>query len=317
MENRRDCQVNQIFTVIKGHYLYIFRQFLLLYPVYLFFQRRNDTFRILSFAHHHNTFHHIVVSGTCHLSQTRLACFVDFRHMAHQYRISFYVFDNDISYFLRIINQTNSSYHISLGILFNDISSHIDIAIGNRLIKFQRRDSVCRQLVRVDTYFEGLDLSTETDNIRHSRHCPQIALHNPILQRFQFPYAPLVTCQRITVNFTGRTLQGLHVRFDSFGQIRIFQQIEHLLAGKLIIGVIVEEDRHHRQTEQGRAADIRLLLCRIHGYLDGNRDKLLYFLRTAPRPLRDNGHLRIGNIWKSIDRSLLETEDACNRQHCR
>ena len=86
-----------------------------------------------------------------------------------------------------------------------------------------------------------------------------------------------------------------------------------MLAGIEVIRVIVEHHIDDREAKQRRAADICLLLHRIHRYFDGDSDKLLYLFRTASRPLGNDCHLRIRHIGKGIDRRMDKAH--CSRYH--
>ena len=84
------------------------------------------------------------------------------------------------------------------------------------------------------------------------------------------------------------------------------KQVIDLLPGKLVVDMVVEAHSDHRQTEERGGANVGFLLHRVHGDLDGDSDKLFYLLSRASRPLRDNGHLGIGDIGKSVDRCLAK-----------
>ena len=81
--------------------------------------------------------------------------------------------------------------------------------------------------------------------------------------------------------------------------------------------MVVEEHRHHREPEERGAADVGLLLHRVHGYLDGDADKFLNFFGRAAGPLRDDGHLGLRHVGEGIDRRLLEAHHASHHRYRR
>ena len=100
----------------------------------------------------------------------------------------------------------------------------------------------------------------------------------------------------------------MHFGLYAVGQVGILDEVEHLLAGKLVVGVIVKQHSHHRQSEKGGAADVGLFLSGIHGYLDRDSDEFLYFFGATSGPLRDDGDFGVSHIGKCVYGSLLEAE---------
>ena len=81
-----------------------------------------------------------------------------------------------------------------------------------------------------------------------------------------------------------------------------------MLAGIEIVHIVIKHHMDDRQPEQCRTPDIRLLLYRVHGYLDRDRDELLDLLRAPSRPLGNDRHLRVRHIRKSVDGRMQETD---------
>ena len=162
--------------------------------------------------------------------------------VADQYRSPVNVLHHNISEFLQIIDKADTAYYICLRTFGDDVSTYIDITVGNGIIKFQRSNAVVDELVRVDAYLECLDLSTETYNIRYARYGTQIALNHPVLKRFQLTHTPLIAAQGIAINLTRRSIKRLYFGSHSFRQVSVVQQIIDLLAGREVIYLIL---KHH------------------------------------------------------------------------
>ncbi len=131
-------QVHQVLTVVERHNPHIFRQRIFLYVRYLFFQGGNHFARILSFPHDDNPLHDIVFFHASHLSQPGQTRFVDVCQMFHQDRCAVDVLDYDILNLLRIVNQSDAAYHISLRTFGYHIAPYINITLCNRVEQFQR-----------------------------------------------------------------------------------------------------------------------------------------------------------------------------------
>ena len=81
--------------------------------------------------------------------------------------------------------------------------------------------------------------------------------------------------------------------------------------------MVVEDYRDDRQAEERRAADVGLLLDRVHGNLNGYRHELLYLLGRTSAPLGNDCDLRIGDIRKRIYGRILETQHTYHhRRQC-
>ena len=216
-------QIHQVLPVIECHYLHIFRKHILIQVFYFIFQVGNHLTRILSFPHDYNPLYNIIFIHSAHLSQTRQTGFVYIGKILHQNRSAIDVFHYDISQFIQIVNQTDSTNHISLRTFSDNISSYIDITFSYRIIQFQRGNAIINQLVRIHTYLKRLHLPAEAHNIRYAGYRTEITFNHPILNRFQFPHTALVTTKRITEYFSRRSIQRLYFRSYPVRKVGIIQ----------------------------------------------------------------------------------------------
>src|ERR1700754_4367716 len=149
---------------------------------------------ILALSHQDDTFYGIRIipvlaglagriDGICpaHFTKTGQVGDLHLRHIFYKDWDTIVILDDNILDLIDIVEQTNTPYYISLGILFNDVTADIDIAFSNCIINVQRSDPQVVQHLRIYLDLIGLDLSPEADNVCHSRHTAQLAVYYPVL----------------------------------------------------------------------------------------------------------------------------------------
>ena len=196
--------MNEVIAVVERHDLHVFRQVVVLYLLYLRFEICDNFLRVLSLMHDDDAFHHIVLTVTAYLTETRLATLMHRSEVAYEDRCAMDVLHHDISDLPRVVDETDTAHDISLWATLDDIASDIHITVGDGVEEFETRHAVGSELVRVDLHFIGLHLATEGHDISHARHTAELALDHPVLQGLQFSYRPLVTFQRITIDLACR-----------------------------------------------------------------------------------------------------------------
>ena len=306
--HRMHRQVHQILPVIEGDDPHILRQRVLLDIGDLVFQGGDHFTGVFPFPHHDDSLYHVVLFHPSDLSETGQRGLVHVCQVLHQDRRTVDVLHHDILDLLHVVDQTDPPDDIRLRTPGDHVAPYVDIALGNGVIELECRHPVVDQLVRIHTHLEGLHLPSEADDIRHSGDRPQFPFDHPILKSLQLPCRPLVTAQRIPENLPRRPVQRLYLRCHPFRQVCIVQEVIDLLAGIEIVHIVIKHHMDDRQPEQCRTPDIRLLLYRVHGYLDRDRDELLDLLRAPSRPLGNDRHLRVRHIRKSVDGRMQETD---------
>ena len=160
-----DRQVDQVFPVIERNDPDIVGQGIGLDLLDLIFERADYLFGILAFTHDDNAFNNVVLVHSPHLSEAWQARLVHVRQMFDQDWRPVDVFHDNILDLLDVIDQANTSYDIGLGAFRDDITSDIEITLGNGVEQLQAGYAVIDQLVGIDADLESLDLASETDNI--------------------------------------------------------------------------------------------------------------------------------------------------------
>ena len=79
------------------------------------------------------------------------------------------------------------------------------------------------------------------------------------------------------------------------------QLFDHLLTCEVVVGILGESQCDNRQPGHGHRADIRQLRNTGHFTLDRHGDRAFHVLRRLPGQLRNDAHLHILDIGKSLD----------------
>ena len=306
MQNGVHTELHQVFTVIEGLDSHVFRKVFTLYLVDFGLQCSNHLLGVLALAHHHNTLNDIVFIFTTDLTQPGLARLMHLCQMADEDGRAVHVLHHNIANLLNVVDQPDASHDVCLAVTFDDVATNIHIAVGDGLKEFKTADAVLGQLVGIDTHLKRLYLAAETHDVGNAGNAAEFALNHPVLQRLQLPYIPLARGQSIAENLARRPAKRLDLRPHPVGQVRIVDHIIDLLTRILVVHMVVKDHCDDRQAEERRAADVGLLLDRVHGYLNGYRHELLYLLGRASAPLGNDCHLCIGDIRKRIYGRILE-----------
>src|SRR6185369_2798371 len=150
----------------------------------------------------------------------------------------------------------------------------------------------------------------------HVRHGFQLLGQYPILQGLQIHHvvSRIGTLQREEINLPHRTVIRTNGRLQPVWQIHLRQLFQNLLPVQVIARPVVEHHHHARQPEQRYRTQRRQLRQPIHLRLNRNRNLLLHFLGSAPRPLRDHLDIIIGYVRISLHRQRLERNSAPDQQ---
>src|SRR5258708_35390971 len=136
-----------------------------------------------------------------YMSQARHIGYLHIRHIFYKDRNIIGIGDDDIPYFIDIIQQADPTYYISLVVPDNEIPADIDIAFLNGGIDIQGGNAEIGQFAGIYPYFIGLYPATETDDIRYAGYRPDLPVDHPVLHGLYLPGGPDIPLLGITKKF--------------------------------------------------------------------------------------------------------------------
>jgi hypothetical protein len=92
------------------------------------------------------------------------------------------------------------------------------------------------------------------------------------------------------------------------------QALEHLLAGEVVGGLVVEGEGDHRQAGDRHRAQLGHARHAAHLALDGQRDGALDFFRRLADGLGDDLHLHVLHVGEGFDGDLVDGVEAVAEQ---
>ena len=107
---------------------------------------------------------------------------------------------------------------------------------------------------------------------------------------------------------------GAHLRLQVIRQGYLRQSFEHFLAVPIIVRLVVEYEHEAGKTKQRIGPKMLQMRNAVHLNLDRNRDLLFDLFGSAPRPLRNNLHVVVGDIGVGFDRQIMKGESAPPKQ---
>ena len=173
----------------------------------------------------------------------------------------------------------------------------------HRLRQLVHRQPVATQGRRLGDDLELPDFSTERIHTGGPGHGLQDRSQHPVLERPQLHEAAVRALQRVLEHLTQTRRDRAEAGFDTVGQLIPGTQhpFENQLAGEVDVGAILEDHRHHRQSELGQRANLGGMGNARTRSLDRVGHELLDLQRRQCRRLGDDRHLDIGDIGKRID----------------
>ena len=210
-------EIHQLIPIVKSLHFYVRRKNFRIQFIDFILDTSQYFARILAFAHHHNTFHHIVIVVQARLTNAGHCSFTHISQILDQNRITICIFDNHILNILFGFYQPNPTHYKCLSVFFDNIATNVQISFVYSIVHINRRHIVARKSVRVNTYFIHFIFTSKRLQIGNSRNGAQLTVNHPILDGKQFARIAFITFQRIAKYFTCRTIRRLHVGINSIG----------------------------------------------------------------------------------------------------
>ena len=235
--------------------------------------------------------------STCHVeNKHRLAAFRAHDHIAN---IGHRFDDADGAHDERLISPAQYA------------TARIGAVAGQCLRHLIQRDAVAFELVGVDLDLVLLDGSTKTVDVGNAGHHAQCRSNHPILYRpdivFRHAGRGLDDVAKHFADGGGQRRQrGLH----TWRQVDIAQVFEHLGAGEVAVGAVFEGQGHDRQAGHRHGAQLGLVRDAAHLAFDRQGQRALDFLGRGTGALRDDLHLDVLHVGKSLDRQMRHGADA-------
>ncbi len=187
---------------------------------------------------------------------------------------------------------------------FHKATARVDVVVRQLLFYLREADPVRHEFVGVNTNLVFASDSAEADYVNHVRNGFELLLQYPILKGLQFHQVVAWICafEGIPVNLADRAVIGADLRLQSSRQADLGEALEHLLAVQIVTGLIVEDQHHTGQAEQGCGAQVIEVWDSVHYDLDRNRNLLLHLFRGPSGPLRDDLDVVVRNVRVGFDR---------------
>ena len=126
--------MNKIVTVVERHELHVFWQVIVLDLLNLRFEITGDLLGILSFVHHDNAFHDIILIASANLAEAGLAALMHCGKIAHEDRGTVDVLHDDIADLMDVVDEAYAADHVGLRTTLDDIASYVHITSARGLI---------------------------------------------------------------------------------------------------------------------------------------------------------------------------------------
>src|SRR5580698_5010082 len=193
---------------------------------------------------------------------------------------------------------------------FYETAAGIDVVIGDLLLHLANTQSVGDKLARIHADLILAHGSTEIGNVNNIGYGLELFEQDPIFERPELHQVVpgIRTAQRVPIDLPRRApvCADLRLQVLSVGKIDLRESFENLLPVPVVYRGVIENKEHERQTENGLRPQIGHVRHAGHLYLDGDGDLLFYLFGGASRPLRDHGHVVVGNVGISFHRQVVE-----------
>ena len=227
-----------------------------------------------------------------------------------------HLFDDDVLDIAQRLDPADAANQVFGVVLLNDPSADGRVAARHGVIEFAQRDVISTQFawIDVDLVFERLAAS-EAD-LGDARHRVQFRRDVELVEGPQPAGVEIAAFEGIPVDLSdGRGIRSQirhhSRRHECRGQRQLLQ---HSLAREIVIDVIVEDDRDHREVEFRRRANV-LDACQSLQF-QGERigDLFLDLARAAAHPIGEDDHLVFTQVRNRVDRRIKHGIDRKRRQ---
>ena len=230
--------------------------------------------------------------------------------------------EHDGAQVVEILHQADTADQVLLGILRQHATAGVGVIAADRQIDVGDAQAEMAQLVGVDQDLVLLcisalrvDLGDPRDRAQQRPRHP--VLGDPALHQLFFAQGAVTVVgavQRVLIDLAEARRNRAEHRRDALRQARTHfkQSLHDQLAGKIDIGLVVEDQRDQRQPRLVERTHFLQPGQAGHRDLERHRGETLDFLRRAARRLGGDLDLDVGHIGKGVDRKLagrIESEE--------
>ena len=214
--------------------------------------------------------------------------------------------DDDVTDVVGRAQQADAADQVLLAPLLDVAAARVRVAVGQRVEQLLQRD-LWSQLGEVGVHLVLLDEAAQADHVGDPRHQLELALDDPVLDRAQLAGSAVDPSGSGTPRRSRWT--AARARVARPGQVGLAQALGHLLPGEIRSRLVVEGDDQKRQAELRVGEHAHGIGQASQRDLERDGDLLLDLFRRASGVQGDDGHLRVRNIRKGLDRKLQESCD--------
>ena len=255
---------------------------------------------------------------------------LDLGDVANPHRHAILFFENDGPQIIQGTHQANAANQVLLGVLRQDAATGIGIVASHCQIHIGNGQTEMAQAVRIDQHLILLGEATLRVDLGNARNRAQQRTHDPVLsdaslhQLFFAEHLVAIVrpIQCVLVNLAEtRRYRPEHWR-DPLRQSRadFEQSLHHQLAGKIDVGLVIEDQRDQRQPRLVQRTHFLQARQAGHRHFQRHGGKALNLLRRTPRRFGCDLHLNVGDIREGIHGQFLRRvqpeEEKDRRDHC-
>ena len=260
---------------------------------------------LLTAVHQHDALNDIVVivlTGDALARQVRHLDLGDIRDLDWD---AFGRGDDDVSYIVRRLDQTDAADDRRLGSEVQGLAADIDIGIANRRDHLRHRNAIASHPVTIKRDLVAFRFAAPAGHVDDARHGLKAALQHPVLKGLQVGQAiarrPHDAIAHDLADRAGRRHRRLR---PAIQRPELAQAVDDTLL-RLVVGEVVSElDLDVRQTEQGNGAHACDVGDARHLDLDRDRDVAFDLFRRQAGRLGHHLYHRRHRIGISFDVQL-------------
>ena len=270
----------------------------------------------------HQTFRRFTLAVLGHCTITRQAADAYIGDIAHAYRNTAAVRNDDIAHIIQRLDGALHPHHQHFLACSQTSGAVVAVVHLQCLLQIGQTHAARGELCIIRRHLESTHQSAQRIDIRHTWQGAQLRANHPIQQRATLGERELAAFHREHIHLTQRRGDRRQAarRPDWQTGLDVAEAFRHLLARPVNVGAILEINGDIRQRVLGNGAQHMLFWNAQHFRFDGRNNPRLHLFRGHAGRLHDQLHLGRGDIGKSVDRQVLERHgartDQQQREYC-
>ena len=232
-----------------------------------------------------------------------------------QHRVAVVHRQHHVADVLQRLQPADAAHVIELPALRVEAAAGVAVVRRQRGLHLLRGEPDPGDLRRIEQHLVLHAAATETGVVGHAGHGAVLRLDHPVLERLQLHRRAIGALQHVAIDQSRRRRQRRHRRLHPVGKIEIAQPVEHFLAREVVVGAVVEGERHHRQAVQRDRTGVVGFRNAGHALLGRHRDQPLHFLGSMAGPLRDDLDAGRRQVRIGVHRQAVQRVHAGADQH--